>query len=223
MQQAGRWDREQVQVLLSEAVGTATASLPQTIEERHGTYGLEEDLRGGIARALRDRGELVVTEAKIGIPDWSAKVGGFDLALVSDKGQLVIAETKWADGKLYESIWDLLKLANAQTMTRVLSAFAIYAAPLRHWEKRVATADLFEPGIYDSVDLIAAFAGKWAKMLKTNNAWPRGVPVDFTTAPIAAFQTFVLGVPWEVRIVEVVAGDIWTWLEDGWPPSVTRD
>lgn len=221
-EQHGAWDLEQVRLVLSAAVERATAALPEAIASREGTHGLEEDLRGGIATLLRDQGELILTEAKIGLESWSPKVGGFDLTLVSSTGQLVVAETKWASGNLWECIWDLLKLANAQMMPRVLGAFAIYGAPGADWERRVPTADLFEPGIYDSVQLIAAFSDKWARMLKTNNAWPNSVPVDFTTEPVAAFRTDVLGHPWEVRVIEVVAGGVWTWLENGWPPSLTQ-
>lgn len=215
----GVWDNEHVRSILGEAVEEATKTIPDAIAARDGTYGLERDLRDGVVRMLRDRGELVLTEAKIGVPDWTSNLGGFDLSLVDATGELAVAETKWADGNLWESIWDLLKLASAATMPRVCAAFAIYGAPLKHWEKPAPTADLFSGGIYHARDVIENYPKQWRECLAGSTARPRAVPLEISIDPVSSSQVEVGGKPWLVNLVEVIPGGVTTWLEEGWPPD----
>jgi hypothetical protein len=113
-------------------------------------------------------------------------------------------------------MWDLLKLASGATLSRVCAAFAVYGAPVKQWQKPAACADLFESGTYRTAELVAAYKSEWKKNLKGSpNAWPENLQLDFTTDFLGGFDVEVLGVAWEVRLVEVIPGGVWTWLEDG--------
>lgn len=217
---AGSWDRENVRTILAEAAEEATGAIPDAIAKREGTYGLEKDLREGIVTALRERGELALTDAKIGVPDWTSNLGGFDLSFVNTTGELAVAETKWADGNLWESIWDLLKLASAARMPRVCAAFAIYGAPLEHWEKPVPTAELFTGGIYQARDVIDNYPKHWRECLAGSTARPEGVPLEISIDPVTSSRVEIGGTPWLVQLVEVIPGEAMTGLEDGWPAGV---
>jgi Family of unknown function (DUF5372) len=96
--------------VLSVAAGEVEARMLK----RGGKSVREEDLRGGLAQALRENHELVLTEARLAVPGWTENLGGFDLAIV-DHNNVALAETKWSDGNLYEAMWDVLKLASATT------------------------------------------------------------------------------------------------------------
>jgi hypothetical protein len=215
----GHWDHDRLRSLLHEAVREATLGISDVIAAREGSYGLEEDLRGGVVDSLRGREELVLTEGKLAVEGWSANLGGFDFALVGDDGSLALGETKWADGKLYECLWDIFKLASATTMPRVLAGFAVYGAPVKHWEKPVACAELFASDSWLTTNVIETHPGAWKKNLGGTNARPTGLPLEFATNLIASYSTDVLGRAWEVRLLEVRGGEIGTWLEDGWPPT----
>jgi len=70
-------------------------------------------------------------------------LGGFDGAMVVDES-LVVADTRWADGSLHESVWDIFKLGSALAIPRVDAAVVIYAAPAKHWDRPDSCARLFE-------------------------------------------------------------------------------
>ena len=93
--------RQALLARVSGAVRSAALGVEKLVLDRQGKYAREEDLRGGIVVALRERDELVLTEAKLAVPGWTSNLGGFDFALV-DSGAIVLGETKWADGNLYE-------------------------------------------------------------------------------------------------------------------------
>jgi hypothetical protein len=215
----GDWDSDGLRLLLQEVVAHATHGVDEAVAGRSGQWGVEDDLRNAVVDALRERGELVLTEAQVGVPNWSRNLGGFDFAVAGRDGGLVVGETKWANGNLYECLWDLLKLASASTMPRIGAAVAVYGAPVKHWEKPVACADLFETGVYDTAKLLGAYATEWQRNLDGTKARPHDLPIDFRVEPIVKIRTEVLGKEWEVRAVEVASNDAWTWLEDGWPPS----
>ena len=190
--------------------------------ERGGSHAREEDLRGAVAAALRGRGELVLTEAKLPVPGWTETLGGFDLAIVVDDS-LVVAETKWADGNLYESMWDIFKLASALAITRVDAAVAIYGAPAKHWERADSCARLFEDREISCWSLIRHFPKEWAKNLAGSSARPLAIPsrIDLTLLSQGAVE--VLGKAWQVRAVGVVTEFVHSELKGGWPDGAPPD
>lgn len=215
----GEWDHDGLRDVMVEVVRGAAHGVDAIVGDRSGKWALEEDLRSGVVDSLRERGELVLAEARLGVPHWSQNLGGFDFVIVGRDGGLVAGETKWADGNLYECLWDLLKLASASTMPRISAAVAVYGAPVKHWEQPVACADLFDGGVFQTAKLLGSYATEWQKNLDGTKVRPDNLPIDFSVEPIAKIRTEVLGKEWEVRAVEVTSDDAWTWLEDGWPPS----
>lgn len=201
---------------ISGVVPDAASNVEERVLARGGLHALEEDLRGGIADALRARGELVVTEAKLAVPGWTSNLGGFDLAIVADDS-LVVAETKLADGNLHESMWDIFKLASALSISRVDAAVAIYGAPSKQWQTPQTCAQLFEDRDVVSPKLIAALPDKWADNLAGSSAKPFAIPVLVKLRLLSATPAEVLGKAWEVRAISVTAESADYPLEDGWP------
>jgi hypothetical protein len=94
------------------------------------------------------------------VPGRTRNLGGFDLAIV-DHGSVVLGEAKWADGNLYECMWDIPKLATATTIRRVDAGVAFYAAPIKHWVRPGTCAQLFEERSVTGPDLIRWFPDRW--------------------------------------------------------------
>jgi hypothetical protein len=202
---------------VATAVRGAAAGIEQAVVARAGPYAREEELRGGAVSALRSRDELVLTEAKLAVPGWTANLGGFDFAWVLRDGDLVIGETKWADGNLGECMWDILKLASASMLPRIRAAVAVYGAPVKHWQRAGTCAQLFEERVVSSRSLIEAFPKDWKKNLAGSTAKPLELPMQIHLNVIDTQPVEVLGKAWEVRTL-AVSGDNPTYpLEDGWP------
>lgn len=201
---------------LAAAVPDAVSGIEAQVLERDGFHAREEDLRGGISAALRARGELVMTEAKLAVPGWTKTLGGFDIAMVADDS-LVVAETKWADGNIYESLWDIFKLASALAIDRVDAAVAIYGAPAKHWERPDSCARLFEDRELACWSLIRHFPKEWAICLAGSSARPLAIPPFVDVALVGREQTEVAGKLWEVRAVRVETEQAHAALENGWP------
>ena len=204
---------------LAAAVPEAVTMIEARVLERDAPHAREEDLRGGIARHLRSCGELVLTEAKLTVPGWTDSLGGFDLAVVVDDS-LVVAETKWADGNLYESMWDILKLGSALAIARVDAAVAIYGAPAKHWQRPDSCARLFEDREIFTHRLIRHFPREWAINLAGSAAQPLEVPSQLKLTLISQASTEVRGKAWEVRAVSVSSEYQSLELTNGWPEGV---
>jgi len=203
---------------LSSVIPDAAARIEGRVLQRSGSHALEEDLRGGIAEALRDRGELVMTEAKLAVPGWPVNLGGFDLAVVTEN-TLVVGETKWADGNLYESMWDIFKLASAAQIPRVSASVAIYGAPKKHWSRPDTCARLFEDRQVLPHQLMLGRANEWAKNLAGSTATPSAVPLQVELTLLTAASVTVLGKEWEIRAVSVDGYPRDITLKDGWPAA----
>jgi hypothetical protein len=194
------------QALLARVVAAVRTAIPEIeglVMARKGKYAREEELRGGIADALRKQGELVLTEAKLPVPGWTPNLGGFDFALVGAAGGLTLGETKWADGNLYECAWDILKLASASKLPRIEAAVAVYGAPVKHWTKPVIGADLFEDRVMTFRDVIKASQARWQTNLAGSRARPLALPLVIELGLLATEQVEILGKAWEVRILAV--------------------
>jgi hypothetical protein len=144
------------------------------------------------------------------------KLGGFDLAIVVDDA-LVVAETKWADGNLYESMWDIFKLASALSIPRVDAAVAIYGAPTKRWARPDSCARLFEDRDILTPKLVRHFPKDWATNLAGSSAQPQAIPVLISAKLIECEPVEVLGKGWEVRAIQLLTdmpADPWP---NGWP------
>lgn len=176
----------------------------------------EEDLRSALANEMRHNDELVLTEARMAVPGWTANLGGFDLAIV-DQDAVVLGETKWADGNLYEAMWDILKLASATTAPRVEAAVAFYAAPTKQWHQAGTCAQLFEDRFVTARDLIWAFPTRWQTNLEGSSARPHAVPIPIELRLLASEEIEIVGKQYEVRALSVLGDEPFRTLENGWP------
>jgi hypothetical protein len=129
----------------------------------------------------------------------------------------VIGETKWADGNLYEAMWDLFKLGSALSLNRVEAAVAIYGAPAKHWARSEGCGRLFEDREVVARDLILALPREWQINLDGTTAKPHAIPALLRLTLLTTTSCELLGKSWEIRAVGVRpdAGDYQ--LSDGWP------
>jgi hypothetical protein len=201
---------------IANAIPDAVSRIEERVVARAGSHAREEDLRGGIADELRARGELVLTEAKVRLPGWTANLGGFDLAIVVDNS-LALGETKWADGNLYECMWDLFKLGSAVSLDRVDAGVAIYGAPAKHWQRAEGCARLFEDREVVTRNLISALPREWQINLAGSTAKPHVIPMLLRLQLLTATTCTVLGKSWEIRAVGVTPDGGDYPLTDGWP------
>lgn len=211
--------QDRMAAIVAAAVPTASQFVEQRVIARKGGHAREEDLRFGIAKILRQQGELVLTEARLPVPGWTAKLGGFDLAVVTDDS-LVVAETKWADGNLRESMWDLIKLASVLAVPRVDAAVAVYGAQVKQWQKPESFGRLFEDRQIIVLKLLEALPKDWQRNLSGSKAQPLTVPAAIHVKLLSTTEIEVLGREWEVRAVSVRPDGGTFDLEAGWPHGV---
>jgi hypothetical protein len=214
--EAERAHRRDLGARLACVVPEAAAAIEKRVTDRSGSTAREEDLRGGIADALRSRGELVMTEPKLAVPGWTANLGGFDLAIVAENA-LVVGETKWADGNLYECMWDIFKLAASLQIPRVEAAVAIYGAPTKHWARPESCARLFEDRQILPGELILGLPEEWAANLAGSSAQPNAVPMQIQLTLLGATAVSIFGKEWAIRAVSVTGHPRSLTLSNGWP------
>jgi hypothetical protein len=213
---AKREQQRALEARLSGAIPDAVSRIEERVVARAASYAQEEDLRGGIADELRARGELVLTEARLRLPGWTTNLGGFDLAIVVENS-LVLGETKWADGNLYECMWDLFKLGSARSLDRVEATIAVYGAPVKHWQRAEGCARLFEDREVLTRNLICALPREWQINLDGSTAKPHVIPMLLRLQLLTATTCEVFGKQWEIRAVGVTAGGGDYPLTKGWP------
>lgn len=201
---------------LAAAIPDAVARSEELVLGRSASHAREEDLRGGIADTLRARGELVVTEAKLRVPGWTPNLGGFDIGMVTGDA-LVLGETKWADGNLYECMWDLLKLGSVLSLDRIEAGVAVYGAPAKHWQRAEGCSRLFEDREVLTRNLIWALPREWQINLDGSTAKPEAIPIVLRLRLLTTASCTVLGKSWEIRAVGVTPGGGDYHLTDGWP------
>jgi hypothetical protein len=214
--QAQRERRHMLESRVSDAIPDAVSRIEERVLTRWASHAREEDLRSGIADELRSRGELVVTEAKLRVPGWTTKLGGFDLGIVA-RDSLVLGETKWADGNLYECMWDLFKLGSALAIDRVDAGVAIYGSPAEHWTRAEGCARLFEDREVLTRNLIWALPREWQINLNGSSAEPLIIPTILRLRLLTATSCDVLGKRWEIRAVGVSPDGGDSRLINGWP------
>jgi hypothetical protein len=100
----------------------------------------EADLRAAVRRSLQLLlGARVDPEARLKLVHWPGRLGAADIGVRESPRSsryTALAECKWCrEDKLYEALWDLLKLALASRELELESAYLIVAAPRSMWEK----------------------------------------------------------------------------------------
>jgi hypothetical protein len=213
---AKREHQRALEARLSSAIADAASRIQERVIARGASDAREEDLRGGIADELRARGELVLTEAKLRVPGWTTNLGGFDLAIVVDNS-VGLGETKWADGNLYECMWDLFKLGSALSLDRVDAGVAVYGAPAKHWQQAEGCARLFEDREVLTREPDLGASARLADQPRPKYREAARHPMLLRVQVPAATTCQVLGKTWEIRAVGVTPNGGDFPLADGWP------
>ena len=149
---------------------------------------------------------------------WTKNLGGFDIAMVVDNS-LVVAETKWADGNLRESMWDVFKLRQAHRLDqRIGAAVAVYGAPAKRWAAaKSGRRRIFEDRALITLKLIEALPTDWARVLGGSTASPKTIPARIHVDLLSTTTVDVFGKAWEVRAIAVRPDGGPCDLTDGWP------
>jgi hypothetical protein len=185
----------------------------------------EADQRRAVRRALQMQlGPVVLPEGAKGfkLTDWPGRVFGPDVVIghADRAGYLGFAECKWCRAdKIYETLWDLLKLALALRRTHADHAYLIVGAPAEPWGHGGLGADLIADGTWPARELFERYARGWQWLLDETKARPAQLPALVETTLVAAVPMHLADAPdWELRAVRVIApGEQWIALQDGWP------
>lgn len=207
--------------LVKEAVSRAAKAIDQRPEKLSDLH--EEDLRQGIYDELIDhRPGLVRKEKRLPLRSFQG-VGGFDLMVNNQSGGTpsLLAEVKWSyvsRPKIFEAVWDAVKLCLAESELGVSRCYLITGAPDDQWIE-AESKELFESGTLSFMDL-------WNQSLRPPG--PNGgqtVGEDllfggrgnrFTKAPKEVLVEEICEVNlrpeserWSVKVVAVRPGDVW--------------
>jgi hypothetical protein len=123
------------------------------------------------------------------------------------------------EDKIYETLWDLLKLAGGLCRTRADHAYLVVGAPAVPWGGGGVGADLIADGACQTRELFERYRRACEWLLKETKARPNHLPAAVETRLLAAVRMHLADAPyWELRVVSVsVLGETWVPCEDGWP------
>jgi hypothetical protein len=85
-------------------------------------------------------------------------LGGVDLTVEREGSPFALIELKFGRDTLWNSVWDLCKLALALRRGVGSRAFMAGGAPLRSWDRERQGPDLFESATYETGSLLIAYA-----------------------------------------------------------------
>ena len=170
----------------------------------------------------------LVSNRKIVIPIWE-RVGNVDLTVGEAPGTITEAgliELKWSGGgtdKLYEGLWDAMKLSLAQITWAAIGprAYLLTGAPKTVWESS-PFADLFETAVHDPVELcLRRLTDRkrtiaWDDLLRGGkDSYPHWVPAKIATKVCGRAS---VGEMYELRAVEISVPECeGIDLKGGWP------
>jgi hypothetical protein len=169
-------------------------------------------------------GPVVLPEGakRFTLADWTGRLFGPDVvvAYADRPGYLGFAECKWCrEDKIFETLWDMLKLAGALRRTHAEHAYLIVGAPAEPWGRGGLGADLIADGSWQTRELLERYERAWRWLLQATKARPTQLPATVETALVARVPIHVAdAADWELRAVGVSApGEAWVPCEDGWP------
>lgn len=203
------------------------ASVPLRAPEP-GQIGVREsDLQRALCRALQAQlGSVASIEGPLppGVKErWSGRLGRADVVASLDSANVYFETKLCADDKLYEAVWDLLKLALLTALPGPAIGYLVYAAPEAGWtSKPDRPTALFEDGATGVFELLGeSCTNPWRWCLDgTKTARPTSLPAHLVTERVGSV---IIGTPdgaWELRCVRVQGDASEGWVdfdEDGWP------
>jgi hypothetical protein len=210
---------------LARSLLGAAGELQAAIAEIGATAVTESDMRSAMRRALQMQlGPRIDPEAKCALPYWP-RVGAADLAVRPDDPdeRRRVLELKWCrTDKLYESLWDVLKVASARQLPEVGGAYVVVAAPESRWGASPVAAELFDRDHSVAVaDVLTRLKREWTWLLAgVTSARPVRLPEIIAVTPIADAPIHVAeGEDWSIRAIRVAASDTTIDLVAGWRPA----
>jgi hypothetical protein len=208
------------------------ASVPARASET-GQIGVREsDLQRALCRALQAQlGSVASIEGPLppAVKEhWSGRLGRADVVASLDSTNVYFETKLCADDKLYEAVWDLLKLALLTALSEPAVGYLVYAAPEAGWNAKTdRPTAIFDDGRTGVVELLCdRCANPWRWCLDgTKTARPTSLPAHVATERIGRVRVGTPNGAWEVRCVRV-KGDISDgWVRfggDGWPLADQR-
>lgn len=191
-------------LLIATATGHATKSLESTAAER-GSYLVERDLKNAMTRGIESQRVDVQHERHYELPHWSPQPGGVDLSVPLESGRAALIELKWAnDNKIFEALWDAVKLADAEQLPEIEGAYLCYGASEHWWSKPAEGAEVFGAGDVPIVHLIRRYQDWWDRyILADSTGRPQSSPESLTVTPVSDLTLQIHGQPWRLRTVRL--------------------
>ena len=205
---------------------TGAAGLVQAEANEIGAEHVSEaDLRRAVRQHLQLQfGPVIQPERRLSITAWP-RVGKADLAVLSADGSADLAlEAKWCrDGQLYETLWDIVKLAQAVSEDAAKAAVVVACAPSRDWAEN-PNAALFTRREWSTGELFEQFRRAWIDLLRGSKARPTQLPERIGLRSLATVPIHVANQPdWELRAVAVEPlGRRTVRFEGDWPEAVEQ-
>ena len=208
------------------------ASVPARASET-GQIGVREsDLQRALCRALQAQlGSVASIEGPLppAVKEhWSGRLGRADVVAHLDSTEVYLETKLCGTDKLYEAIWDLLKLALLTALSEPAVGYLVYAAPEAGWNAKTdRPTAIFEHGRTGVVELLRdRCANPWRWCLDgAKTARPISLPAHVATERVGSAT---IGTPhgaWEVRCVRVQGDASEGWVAfggDGWPTGDRR-
>ena len=163
-------------------------------------------------------------QARIEVPGWDRKLGGFDLRVALGQRELLI-ETKVDD--IEDTLWDLLKLASGLGLAEVAAGYLVVAAKKQRWSSQGDCVDLFHPNggrRWRTSELVTRWSRAWGRLVGPHggSARPLVLPELLETRFIAC-ETVTAFPTYEIRCVGVRRVGLETVsFVNGWPADTRR-
>jgi len=155
---------------------------------------------------------------------WAGWLGKADVLVKPPSGGPVYLETKLCVvDRLYEAVWDVLKVALLTALVENSVGYVVYAAPSEGWSEREDhPLGLFQDSAMTVSELLRdTYAEAWAWCLEaTKTTRPLQLPNDISTFALGSARIQAPGSDWELRAVRVEGETKLGWVSfdaEGWP------
>jgi hypothetical protein len=182
----------------------------ETPEQQTVCFDLLGELLHGAPSGLRLRStQLQVAEL---LDDDFPGLGGVDLTIENDDGPAALIELKFGIDTLWNSVWDLCKLALALRNQVAERAYMLGGAPPDSWDRERQGPDLFVDAEFSTVSLLTNYANCFRQWKTAPLRLPSTIRVG--TVDSVAFTSG--DSDYEMRLVEVFDdGSDWLEVHDG--------
>ena len=227
---SGLGRRIEQRVLLDAAgeLQAMMASVPVWAVEAGHIGVRESDLQRSVCRAIQAQlGSVAAVDGPLPPAmkeHWGGWLGRVDVLARPSRTEEIYFETKLCGAdRLYEVVWDLLKLSLMTALNEETAGYLVYALPQAAWElNQNDFAAIFETGHVALGDLLYdRYPDPWQWCLDgTRSTRPVNLPAHVRTEHAGSARISVAGGAWELRAVLVQGDSAAGWVSfgpDGWP------